>query len=58
MRHGDKLKSFKSGVEIPLLILGLIVIRNMDRLAAMFFEAENATVRLRNCASAECELQR
>lgn len=22
----------------------------------MFFEAENATVRLRNCASAECEL--
>ncbi|MDI6671948.1 hypothetical protein QMA79_19225 [Pseudomonas aeruginosa] len=41
---------------IPLLILGLIALWNMDRLSAMFFEAENAKVRLKNCASAECEL--
>ncbi|MGS1401215.1 hypothetical protein I5G39_035695 (plasmid) [Pseudomonas aeruginosa] len=56
MQRGDKLKSFKTEVVIPLLILGLIAIWNMDRLAATFFEAEHATVRLKNCASAECEL--
>ncbi|HDS1682520.1 TPA: hypothetical protein QEM39_004111 [Pseudomonas putida] len=58
MRRVDKLNSFKTEVVIPLLILGLIAIWNMDRLAAMFFEVENATVRLRNCASAEGRVTR